>query len=76
MSRVIIDDLWLKSDGEVSPSPNVKRSLASAKDPFKATYPSGGEQPGTVKETVAVPPVHGRLGRNEEAEVKGIRQAQ
>lgn len=39
MSRVIIDDLWLKNDGEVSPSASAKRSLASAKDPFKANVP-------------------------------------
>lgn len=39
MSRIIIDDLWLKNDGEVPPSASAKRSLASAKDPFKANVP-------------------------------------
>lgn len=39
MARVIIDDLWLKNDGEVSPSAAAKRSLANTKDPMKASVP-------------------------------------
>lgn len=39
MSRINIDDLWLKNDGELSPSISAKRSLANAKDPFKANVP-------------------------------------
>lgn len=39
MARVIIDDLWLKNDGGASPPVKVKRSLANAKDPFKAKVP-------------------------------------
>lgn len=39
MSRVIVDDLWLKNDGEVPPSASAKRFLVSAKDMFKANVP-------------------------------------
>lgn len=39
MARVIIDDLWLRNDGEVPPSATAKRSLASARDPMKANVP-------------------------------------
>lgn len=39
MSRVIVDDLWLKNDGVVPPSASAKRSLASVKDPLKANVP-------------------------------------
>ncbi|WP_273173710.1 tyrosine-type recombinase/integrase [Bifidobacterium crudilactis] len=39
MARVIIDDLWLRNDGEVPPSTTAKRSLANARDPMKANVP-------------------------------------
>lgn len=39
MSRVWIDDLWLKNDHGVPPSSTAKRSLAAASDPMRAQVP-------------------------------------
>ena len=40
MARVIIDDRWLRTaDDDTAPSSAAKRSLANAKDPFKARVP-------------------------------------
>ncbi|PST48453.1 hypothetical protein COO72_07870 [Bifidobacterium callitrichos] len=39
MSRVWIDDLWLKNDNGVPPSSTAKRSLAAVSDPMNAQVP-------------------------------------
>lgn len=41
MARVWIDDLWLKNDNGVPPSPEARRSLAASRDPFRAKVPDG-----------------------------------
>ena len=41
MARVWIDDLWLKNDNGVPPSPQAKRSLAACRDPMRAKVPEG-----------------------------------